>query len=77
MKLDYYAETDSLYIKLKDIPSVESEEIAHNIVIDFDAEGKVVGIDIDLASQTVDLKVLEAINLPEVQVKSNQNLLHR
>lgn len=34
MKLDYYPETDSLYIKLKDIPSVESEEIAHNIGID-------------------------------------------
>jgi uncharacterized protein YuzE len=76
MKLDYYPETDSLYIKLKDIPSVESEEIAHNIVIDFDAEGNIVGIDIDLASQKVDLKVLEAINLPEVQVKSNHKLVH-
>jgi uncharacterized protein YuzE len=45
-------------------------------VIDFDAEGNIVGIDIDLASQKVDLKVLEAINLPEVQVKSNHKLVH-
>jgi uncharacterized protein YuzE len=55
MKFNYYSETDSLYISLSDKSSVDSQEIIPNIVLDFDIEGKLVGIDIDQASQTVDL----------------------
>ncbi|WP_331456774.1 DUF2283 domain-containing protein [Crocosphaera watsonii WH 8501] len=35
-----------------------------NIVLDFDEEGKLVGIDIDNASLTVDITRLEAQSLP-------------
>ncbi len=64
MKLSYYPETDSLYIELSQRPSVDSEEVAPGIVLDYDAEGKVVGIDIDHASKVSDLSVLEAVSLP-------------
>ena len=64
MKFNYYPETDSLYISLSDKSSVDSQEIAPNIVLDFDEEGKLVGIDIDQASLTVDLTRLEAQSLP-------------
>ena len=64
MKFNYYPETDSLYISLSDKSSVDSQEIAPNIVLDFDDEGKLVGIDIDQASLTVDLTRLEAQSLP-------------
>ena len=47
MKFNYYPETDSLYISLSDKSSVDSQEIAPNIVLDFDEEGKLVGIDIE------------------------------
>jgi len=59
-----YPETDSLYIDLLDRPSVESREVAPGVVLDFDAEGHLVGIDIDRASQTTDLGRLETENLP-------------
>ena len=49
MKLNYYADTDSLYIDLSERPSVESREITEGIVLDYDAEGNLVGIDIDNA----------------------------
>jgi uncharacterized protein YuzE len=58
MKLNYHRETDSLYIDLVDRPSVESREVAEGIVLDFDAEGRLVGIDIDHASQKVELERL-------------------
>jgi uncharacterized protein YuzE len=58
MKLNYYADTDSLYIDLSERPSVESREITEGIVLDYDAEGNLVGIDIDNASRKVDLKNL-------------------
>jgi uncharacterized protein YuzE len=58
MKLTYHQETDSLYIDLVDRPSVDSLEVADGIVLDYDAEGRLVGIDIEHASQKVELQRL-------------------
>ena len=66
MKLNYYSDTDSLYIDLSERPSVESREISEGIVLDYDATGSLVGIDIDNASQKVDLKKLTLNKLPAV-----------
>jgi uncharacterized protein YuzE len=68
MKFHYYAETDSLYIDLSEKASADSREVAPGVVLDFDAEGHLVGIDIDHASQTVNLSRLEAEALPLSQV---------
>jgi len=64
MKFHYYPETDSLYIDLSEKESVDSREVSPGIVLDFDAEGHLVGIDIDHASQVVNLSRLEAEALP-------------
>jgi uncharacterized protein YuzE len=66
MKLNYYSDTDSLYIDLSEQPSVESREISEGIVLDYDAAGNLVGIDIDNASRKVDLKKLTLNKLPAV-----------
>ena len=55
MKLNYYPETDSLYIDLSERDSVESREVADGVVLDYDALGNLVGIDIDHASDKVQL----------------------
>jgi uncharacterized protein YuzE len=64
MKLNYYPETDSLYIDLSEIPSVESREISEGVVLDYDADGKLVGIDIDNASHKVEMEKLILSKLP-------------
>ena len=64
MKFHYYAETDSLYIDLSERTSVDSQEVAPGIVLDFDAVGRLVGIDVDHASVNADLSKLEAVALP-------------
>ena len=64
MKLHYYHETDSLYIDLSERVSADSREVAPGVVLDFDSEGQLVGIDIDHASKIVDLSCLEAESLP-------------
>ena len=64
MKLNYYPETDSLYIDLSEKPSVDSKEISEGIVLDYDADGNLVGIDIDNASKKVHLKELTLSKLP-------------
>lgn len=70
MKLNYYKETDSLYIELNSNSSTDSREIAEGLVVDFDSNGSVVGIDIDHASQKLDLKSLETVSLPVVSTKA-------
>lgn len=64
MKLNYYPDTDSLYIDLSEQPSVESREISEGVVLDYDDRGNLVGIDIDNASVKVELKRLVLSKLP-------------
>lgn len=64
MKLNYYPDTDSLYIDLSEKPSAESREISEGVVLDYDADGNLVGIDIDNASTKVQLKELSLQKLP-------------
>lgn len=58
MKVEYDVTTDSLYISLNEGVSIESEEVTDGVVLDFDDAGKVVGIDIQHASQRVDIDKL-------------------
>jgi uncharacterized protein YuzE len=64
MKFNYYPDTDSLYIDLSEKKSVDSKEVARGVVVDFDETGAIVGIDIDNASKTVNLKKIESDTLP-------------
>jgi uncharacterized protein YuzE len=64
MKLNYYSDTDSLYIDLAERPSAESREVAPGVVLDFDASGVLVGIDIDHASHHLELSRVETHALP-------------
>ena len=63
MKVDYFPDTDTLYIGLTEVPSTESEEVAPGVVIDLDENGSIVGIEIDPASSVTNAKLLET-NLP-------------
>ena len=64
MKLHYYPETDSLYIELSEEPGVETREVSDGVKVDIDARGKLVGFDIDRASNQFDLSSLETTALP-------------
>lgn len=66
MKLNYYPDPDSPYIDLSERSSVESKEISEGVVLDYDADGNLVSIDIDNASLKVDLKKLTLNKLPSI-----------
>jgi uncharacterized protein YuzE len=70
MKMHYDQETDSLYIDLNSRPSTDSREIQEGVVVDFDAKGKIVGIDIQHASEVSDLATFEADSLPVAAVRA-------
>jgi uncharacterized protein YuzE len=64
MRLSYDPETDSLYIHLVERPSTDSNEVADGVVLDFDDVGGIVGIDVQHASQHVDITKLLVSRLP-------------
>ena len=64
MKVNYFPDTDSLYIDLSERPSAESREISEGVVLDYDHDGNLVGIDIDNASTKVQLDKLVVSRLP-------------
>jgi uncharacterized protein YuzE len=51
MKLVVHKEDDALYLRLDETPIVESEEVSDGIILDYNAEGKVVGIEVLYVSQ--------------------------
>lgn len=66
MKLQYFTQTDMLYITLQEGVSTESEEVAPSIVLDYNEQNQVIGIEIEDASQHIDLSKLEVTALPLV-----------
>jgi uncharacterized protein YuzE len=64
MKLRYHRDTDSLYINLVNRPGADTIEVAPGIVVDVDAAGDIVGIDLDHASRFVDEEELRQRAVP-------------
>jgi uncharacterized protein YuzE len=76
MKVSYYPDTDSLFVKLKPGMEAEGSEVAPGIVFHYTSEGEFTAIDIDSeASKLVDLSLLEVEGLPisATQVSSRES----
>ena len=64
MKLTYFKDTDTLYIELNSNPSLSSSEVAQGVVLDFDGDNKITGIEIEHASKNFDLSKVESNSIP-------------
>ena len=51
MRIRYDPIADAFYIKLRDQPIQESDEVGKGIIVDYDEEGEAVGIEVLKASQ--------------------------
>ena len=51
MKSSYDAIADALYLRFTEIQIAESEEGVEDVILDFDAEGLIVGVEVLSASQ--------------------------
>lgn len=51
MKTHYDSEADALYLRFADAPVSESEEVRPGIVFDFDADGRIVAVEIPDATE--------------------------
>lgn len=60
----YDPEADALYIHLGSTKPVEAEEVAPNVMLDFDAEGRVVGVEVLTASKVLAPGDWDRVRLP-------------
>lgn len=66
MKLKVHREADALYLRLDDSRIVESEEVAPGVVLDFNEQDQVVGIEmLNLAKRAprLNLQALEFVTV--------------
>ncbi|NCW78018.1 MAG: DUF2283 domain-containing protein, partial [Oxalobacteraceae bacterium] len=54
MKIEYDQQADAMYIRLRAGKVIESEEVRPGVVLDFDAQGQVLGIEMLDVSQRTD-----------------------
>jgi len=64
MRFEYFPDTDTLYIQLQTGPGADAQEVAPDIVFDFNEAGEVIGIEIEHASQRTDLMNLQLSSFP-------------
>ncbi len=64
MILEYYPESDMVYIRLAEGVTTDSEEIAPGVVLDFDEHNRLIGVEIEDASKLIDLSRLELKAFP-------------
>ena len=61
MKIRYFPDTDTLYIELADRVSSSSEAVSDNLIVDFDAQGKPVGMTLEHYSQIGDSSTIATL----------------
>ncbi|MCP5157926.1 MAG: DUF2283 domain-containing protein [Gammaproteobacteria bacterium] len=60
MKLEFDAQADAVYLELIDVEVEESKEIQPGIIMDYDAEGQIVGIEVLYVSKRAELPLRKA-----------------
>lgn len=63
MRLKIDRESDALYLRLDESAVVESEEVQPGVILDYDAEGNMVGIEILNLSSRVDPEWLRVVQV--------------
>lgn len=64
MTINYDSATDSLYIDLSSKTNSDSREISEGIVLDYDVDGNLTGVEIDKPSNKVDLEKIVLNKVP-------------
>ena len=75
MIFQYYPDMDMLYIQLATGVSTESEQVAPGVVLDFDEHNRLIGIEIEDASASIDLSRLEVSALPIADLILSERML--
>ena len=63
MRLKVDRENDAIYLRLDESPILESEEVQPGVILDFDAEGKVIGLELLGMARRISPDILRTVQL--------------
>lgn len=66
MKIQYFADTDTLYINIRDRESSDSGDVGPDTLADYDEDGAVAALTIEHASVRADLGSVDVQDVPPV-----------
>ena len=69
MKIEFSKTADALYVYFREVEIARSEDIQDGVVVDFDDEGQIVGIEILDASSKLNLADLSNVSIENLQVE--------
>jgi uncharacterized protein YuzE len=55
MKIQYFEDTDTLYIEFRAVEVAETKDLDENTLLDLDADGSICGITVEHARERADL----------------------
>lgn len=55
MKIQYFQDTDTLYIEFRSMPVSETRDLDENTLLDVDAEGRICAITLEHARERADI----------------------
>jgi uncharacterized protein YuzE len=67
MKIEYFKDTDSMYIELVDKPATNTVEISEFVNADLDENNELVGLDIHGNASKLNLNELELKNVAQIK----------
>ena len=70
MRIRYSKETNALYIRLKENKIEDTDEVSEDLIIDYDSDGNVVGIEILDVSKKVDTDQLVIQAFEKVMIEN-------
>ena len=69
MKIEYSKEADAIYVYFKEEYVSKSKEIEDGVVIDFDANGQLIGIEVLDVSQRFSLSDIVNVNIENLPLE--------
>jgi len=68
MKIEYDKEADALYLGLREVTVARSEEIEEGVVVDFDEENHIVGLEVLDVSHRLSAQELVNVSIENLPV---------
>ncbi len=70
MRMHYSKEADAIYIRLRESKIVDSDEVSDGVIMDYNENGNVVGIEILWVSEKADISQLIIQSFEKVMVET-------
>lgn len=71
MKIEYDREANALYVYFREVEVAKSKEVEEGVVVDLDAQGHIVGIEILDVSHRLTTQELVNVNIQNIPVEIN------